>query len=94
MLYHSVLSWIFVYCKDMEWEGIIREAKSVLTVLHWCFNTAIEVTEDRASIFTNFRQYGLNRPELIRMDSSRPCFRKVEFFDAIVCDPPYGSTCH
>lgn len=49
-----------------------------------------EITEKRANIFSNFRQYGLDRPEIMRMDSSKPCFRRGEIFDAIICDPPYG----
>jgi len=49
-----------------------------------------EITEKRANIWTNFRQYGLQRPEILRMDSSKTPFRKGEIFDAIICDPPYG----
>lgn len=44
------------------------------------------------SIGTNFTQYGLPRPELIRMDNSLPCLRMTPagILDCIVCDPPYG----
>lgn len=40
---------------------------------------------------SNFMQYGLPQPELVRADNSRPALRPaVPFFDAIVTDPPYG----
>ena len=46
------------------------------------------------SIYANFKQYGLNRPELIRCDLSNLSWRNYECmgikFDAILCDPPYG----
>ena len=43
-------------------------------------------------VFSNFKQYGLPRPELLRMDAHAPPFRDglTEVFDAIVGDPPYG----
>ena len=44
-----------------------------------------------ADIFSNFDEYGLQRPQIIRQDINTPCFRKNNFyFDAIICDPPYG----
>jgi tRNA (guanine10-N2)-methyltransferase len=38
----------------------------------------------------NFLQYNLTMPEIFRMDTSRNAYLHREFFDAIVCDPPYG----
>lgn len=48
--------------------------------------------EDRINVTTNFKQYGLPLPELIRADNSMsPLVDKCKgFFDAVVCDPPYG----
>lgn len=43
-----------------------------------------------ADIFTNFRNYGLQLPEILRCDNSKPAWGMTEIFDAIVCDPPYG----
>lgn len=46
------------------------------------------------SIWENFKTYGLDTPEIIRMDNHR--FDRhysssyLNFFDAIVTDPPYG----
>jgi tRNA (guanine10-N2)-methyltransferase len=44
----------------------------------------------QADIFTNFKNYGFNAPEIFRCDNSNPCLRPVQAFDAIICDPPYG----
>lgn len=44
----------------------------------------------QADIFTNFKNYGFNPPEIYRCDNSNPCFKALEVFDAVVCDPPYG----
>jgi tRNA (guanine10-N2)-methyltransferase len=41
-------------------------------------------------IMLPFRQYGLSEPEIFRMDCLHSRFLQREFFDAIVCDPPYG----
>ena len=41
-------------------------------------------------IYLNFDQYGLIRPCIFRMDSTRPTFRTFRYFDAIISDPPYG----
>lgn len=38
---------------------------------------------------TNFEQYGLPTPEVLRMNCCQSMLR-VNTFDAIVCDPPYG----
>lgn len=48
--------------------------------------------QPRVNVQTNFRQYGLPPPELIRADNSRsPLVTRCHgFFDAVVCDPPYG----
>lgn len=42
------------------------------------------------NIFSNFVQYGLDKPEILRMDCTNDMFKSGGFFDAIVCDPPYG----
>ena len=39
---------------------------------------------------TNFDQYGLARPDILKMDITRPLFKNNQLFDAIICDPPYG----
>lgn len=41
-------------------------------------------------IFTNFVEYGLNIPNIIRCDINNPSMRNHEIFDTIICDPPYG----
>lgn len=47
-------------------------------------------TGGEADVFTNFRHYGLQQPEILRCDNSQPVWGLSSFFDAIVCDPPYG----
>eukprot|EP01017_Pseudomicrothorax_dubius_P033276 TRINITY_DN4449_c0_g1_i1.p1 TRINITY_DN4449_c0_g1~~TRINITY_DN4449_c0_g1_i1.p1 ORF type:complete len:488 (+),score=141.21 TRINITY_DN4449_c0_g1_i1:1379-2842(+) len=42
------------------------------------------------SVWTNFEQYGFQRPEIVRLDSSETKLHISQLFDAIVCDPPYG----
>ena len=43
------------------------------------------------NIFTNFIEYGLEIPEIMRMDTTVDLFKdKLNFFDSIICDPPYG----
>jgi tRNA (guanine10-N2)-methyltransferase len=52
-----------------------------------------QVTEGTTSIFTNFAQYDMQDKlvDLVACDSSRPCWRRsVQWYDAIVGDPPYG----
>lgn len=44
----------------------------------------------QADIFTNFKNYGFKKPEIFRCDNSVPCLRNIGFFDAVICDPPYG----
>uniref|UniRef100_A0AAV1V9S0 tRNA (guanine(10)-N(2))-methyltransferase n=1 Tax=Peronospora matthiolae TaxID=2874970 RepID=A0AAV1V9S0_9STRA len=46
----------------------------------------------RVNVVTNFKQYSLPLPELIRADNSdSPLVVKCRgYFDAVVCDPPYG----
>ena len=44
----------------------------------------------RIDAFLNYELYGLVKPELFRMDSVGTKFNVREYFDAIVCDPPYG----
>ncbi|RLN31579.1 hypothetical protein BBJ28_00022959 [Nothophytophthora sp. Chile5] len=48
--------------------------------------------KQRVNVVTNFKQYGLPLPELVRADNSMsPLIRRCSgFFDAVVCDPPYG----
>ena len=45
---------------------------------------------EHVNIFSNFVQYGLEKPEIFRMDCTNDMFKSEGFFDAIVCDPPYG----
>jgi tRNA (guanine10-N2)-methyltransferase len=49
---------------------------------------------DKRSIWDNFRQYGLETPELLRIDNhmfdTHYSATFSGFFDAIVTDPPYG----
>ena len=43
------------------------------------------------NIFSNFDDYNLIRPQIIRQDINHYSFRKNNFlFDSIICDPPYG----
>ncbi|TDH69857.1 hypothetical protein CCR75_004777 [Bremia lactucae] len=55
-------------------------------------NGIMSKQNDRINVTTNFRQYGLPLPELVRADNSVSPFvtRCRGFFDAVVCDPPYG----
>ncbi|KUF93140.1 General transcriptional corepressor tupA [Phytophthora nicotianae] len=48
--------------------------------------------KERVNVITNFKQYGLPLPELVRADNSMsPLVKQCKgFFDAVVCDPPYG----
>uniref|UniRef100_K3WXR5 tRNA (guanine(10)-N(2))-methyltransferase n=1 Tax=Globisporangium ultimum (strain ATCC 200006 / CBS 805.95 / DAOM BR144) TaxID=431595 RepID=K3WXR5_GLOUD len=48
--------------------------------------------QPRVNVMTNFKQYGLPLPELLRADNSlSPIMEKCRgYFDAVVCDPPYG----
>ena len=59
-----------------------------------CFGTDIDpiaLEKDKvASIFNNFQQYQLRRPEIICCDMSKPPVLQQMEWDAIVCDPPYG----
>ena len=45
----------------------------------------------KGNLFSNFDDYNLTRPQIIRQDINKPGFRKNNYlFDVIVCDPPYG----
>ena len=47
----------------------------------------------KKNLRTNIEHYGLPMPELLRCDASErgsSVLRSDNFFDAIVCDPPYG----
>ena len=46
--------------------------------------------DEKLDIFTNFAEYGLKKPNILRCDINNPVFRFNEVFDAIICDPPYG----
>jgi tRNA G10 N-methylase Trm11 len=50
----------------------------------------IEDSEEPSNIFTNFIHYKLPLPNIVRADINYICFRKGEYFDTIICDPPYG----
>jgi len=43
-----------------------------------------------ANVFTNFINYNLIPPQIIRADINYPVFRNSNAFDTIICDPPYG----
>lgn len=43
-----------------------------------------------ADIFTNFTNYGLQLPDILSCDNSKPAWGLPSIFDAIICDPPYG----
>ena len=45
---------------------------------------------ETANVFTNYDLHGLPCPDIFRMDFTQPSLRRVEIFDAIICDPPYG----
>ena len=47
-------------------------------------------TGKEADIFTNFINYGLQLPDILRCDNSKPAWGLPSVFDAIICDPPYG----
>ena len=49
-----------------------------------------DIKGKRVDAFLNYDLYGLQRPELFRMDSVGTKFRVKGFFDSIICDPPYG----
>ncbi|KAF0695245.1 Aste57867_13937 [Aphanomyces stellatus] len=52
---------------------------------------ALRGTVAGVNIFANFDQYNLPPPDLLQWDVSRPVVRPdVAWFDAIICDPPYG----
>lgn len=44
----------------------------------------------RVNCFSNYEQYGLERPEVLRCDSATFELGIGKMFDSIVCDPPYG----
>jgi tRNA (guanine10-N2)-methyltransferase len=62
----------------------------------FCFGTDIDTLVLRGkqgkNLFSNFEQYNLPKPEIIRCDASMYSrqFRHTCMYDAIVCDPPYG----
>ena len=62
----------------------------------FCVGTDIDIRVLRGkkgrNVFSNFRQYGLPLPELVRSDNALygGHFRAQPLYDAVVCDPPYG----
>lgn len=48
------------------------------------------VIQDGRNPLTNFEQYGLKSPDLIRGDMNKLNLRPGVMFDAIITDPPYG----
>ena len=45
----------------------------------------------KGNIFSNFDDYNLTRPQIIRQDINKSGLKKGNnLFDAIICDPPYG----
>ena len=61
-----------------------------------CVGTDIDIRVLRGkkgrNVFSNFAQYNLPPPELVRSDNALhgAHFRVLPLYDAIVCDPPYG----
>jgi len=54
-------------------------------------NTSHKMDEDeKPDVWLNFKKYGFELPEVIRMDSSNNKLKIEGFFDSILCDPPYG----
>ena len=47
-----------------------------------------KITE--GDVFTNYDLFGIEHPQILRMDFTQSQIRSVEIFDAIICDPPYG----
>ena len=64
----------------------------------YCFGTDIDIRVLRGrsmveNIFSNFDQYDLQRPEIVRSDNSlyhRHYRAECPIYDVIICDPPYG----
>jgi tRNA (guanine10-N2)-methyltransferase len=64
----------------------------------YCFGSDIDIRVLRGmnkenNVFSNFEQFQLPRPDLIRSDNAiyHRHFRKhLPMYDAIICDPPYG----
>ena len=51
--------------------------------------------EKKYQLFTpkinlNFEQYGLEIPNIIRIDATKLTMKTSELFDAVITDPPYG----
>lgn len=45
----------------------------------------------KGDIFSNFDDYNLVRPQIVRQDINKSGFMKKNYlFDAIICVPPYG----
>ncbi|KDO21217.1 hypothetical protein SPRG_13717 [Saprolegnia parasitica CBS 223.65] len=59
-----------------------------------CMGTDIDTRvlhgKNNKTIYSNFHQYNLPVPELVRADNSRSPLQCPMYFDAVVCDPPYG----
>lgn len=64
-----------------------------------CVGTDIDIRvlkgKKGRNVYSNFRQYGLEPPELVRSDNAlmhNGHFRALAspLYDAVVCDPPYG----
>ena len=45
---------------------------------------------EKANVFSNFDQFGFERPSIFRADVNVDSLRPRENVDAIICDPPYG----
>lgn len=55
-----------------------------------CNKGEVDYSDKSSNIFTNFTNYSLSPPQIIRSDISNLNIKFTEFFDAIICDPPYG----
>lgn len=64
----------------------------------YCIGSDIDIRvlkgrNDRETIYSNFDQFKLRRPELMRTDNAiyhRHFRSHTPLYDAIICDPPYG----
>lgn len=45
---------------------------------------------EKVNVFLNFQKYNLPLPECFLVDSVKTNFNVKNFFDAIICDPPYN----
>lgn len=86
----------FCFGADIDWKVLrgkaAKENDGAVTRRHTPVTPSV-FEQTRKTVFSNFRQYSLPLPEILRLDASRffDHFNGFDdFFDAIVTDPPYG----